>query len=72
MQWKRAYLFVDLAIDLAGDAGGEAGGWARAAERLLLELSEESLLVVEAAVLREGMAKIFNWKQKKETSLPPS
>jgi hypothetical protein len=59
---RRRYLLEDFAIDLAGDGGdlgGEAGCWTRAAERLLLELSDASLLADDAAALR-GMAVSFN------------
>jgi hypothetical protein len=56
------YLFEDLATDFAGDGGdfgGEAGGWTRAEERLLLELSDESLMADDAVALR-GMAVSFS------------
>jgi hypothetical protein len=62
-------LFEDLAMDFAGDAGdlgGEGGGGGRAAERLLLELTDESLLADAAAALRGGMAKIVNQGQGSE------
>ena len=53
---------MDFAGD-AGDLGGEGGGGGRAAERLLLELTDESLLADAAAALRGGMAKIVNQGQ---------
>ena len=62
-------LFEDLAMDFAGDAGdlgGESGGGARAAERLLLELKDESLLADAAAALRGGMAKIVELGQGRD------